>query len=89
MGKRNDSTSVVDSELRVIGTTNLRVIDASIMPTIVNANTNAPSIMIGEKGSDMIREAWSKHYEVTQRLTATFYKKPSSSSKLCFYSQLV
>ncbi|CAG7816039.1 unnamed protein product, partial [Allacma fusca] len=44
---------VVDSEFRVLKTRNLRVIDASIMPTITNANLNIPSIMIGEKGSDV------------------------------------
>ena len=44
----------VDEELRVIGVPGLRVIDASIMPTIVSGNTNAPVIMIGEKGADII-----------------------------------
>jgi choline dehydrogenase len=50
----NDETSVVDDKLRVHGIENLRVIDASIMPTIVAGNTNAPVIMIGEKGAEMI-----------------------------------
>ncbi|AEP31401.1 GMC family oxidoreductase [Brumicola nitratireducens] len=53
----NDDMAVVDHELRVHGVDGLRVADASIMPTIINANTNAPSIMIGEKCADMIRNS--------------------------------
>ena len=47
MGHRSDPKAVVDSELRVIGTKRLRVIDAGIMPTVVTVNTNGPTIMIG------------------------------------------
>ena len=46
--------SVVDPELRVYGTEGLRVADASVMPTITRANTNATAIMIGEKAADLI-----------------------------------
>lgn len=52
-----DAMAVVDHELKVHGIKGLRVADASIMPAIINANTNAPSIMIGEKCADMIRMA--------------------------------
>ena len=49
-----DATAVVDERLRVHGIERLRVVDGSIMPTVVSGNTNAAIVMIGEKGADMI-----------------------------------
>ena len=49
-----DDGAVVDPQLRVFGVDGLRVIDASVMPIITSANTNAASIMIGEKGAAMV-----------------------------------
>lgn len=56
MGPVTDPNAVVDSRLKVHGIKGLRVIDASIMTFITRGNTNAPTIMIGEKGSDLIKE---------------------------------
>lgn len=64
MGAPNDRSAVVDPELRVNNVEGLRVVDASIMPSIVRGNTNAPSIMIGEKGADMIIKHWLRHTEL-------------------------
>jgi choline dehydrogenase len=52
------SDAVVDSRLRVYGVAGLRVVDASIMPTIVTGNTNAACLMIGEKAADLLVEAY-------------------------------
>lgn len=50
----NDGLAVVDANLKVHGLDGLRVVDSSIMPTMPSSNTNAASIMIGERGADLI-----------------------------------
>ena len=56
MGAATDPTAVVDARLRVHGIDGLRVVDASVMPTITSGNTNSPTIMIAEKGAAMVTE---------------------------------
>ncbi|MBM3941624.1 MAG: mycofactocin system GMC family oxidoreductase MftG [SAR202 cluster bacterium] len=58
MGPASDPTAVVDQRCRVRGLESLRVVDASVMPEIVRANTNATAIMIGERAADLIKEDW-------------------------------
>jgi choline dehydrogenase len=64
----NSSSAVVDDQLRVRGVTGLRVIDASIMPSIPSGNTNAPTIMIAEKGADLILKEAGDHLHSDKRL---------------------
>lgn len=59
MGPKSDKEAVVDSKLRVYGIEGLRIVDASIMPKLVTVNTNGPSMMIGERGADFIKEQWT------------------------------
>ncbi|XP_061391342.1 glucose dehydrogenase [FAD, quinone]-like [Musca vetustissima] len=60
MGAEEDMEAVVNSRLKVKGVRNLRVADASIMPSITSANINGPTIIIGEKAADMIKEDWAE-----------------------------
>jgi choline dehydrogenase len=64
MGPTYKNESVVDEALKVINIEGLRVIDASIMPKITSGNTNAPTLMIAEKGSDFIKKQWLKKDEL-------------------------
>ena len=56
MGLPSDPMAVVDDRLRVTGIERLRVVDASVMPTITSGNTNAPTMMIAEKGAAFVAE---------------------------------
>ena len=54
MGRESDAAAVVDTKFRVRGIERLRVIDASIMPTITSGNTNSPTVMIAERASGIL-----------------------------------
>lgn len=79
MGPGTDKAAVVDPELRVYGIHNLRVVDASIFPKIPGAHLYAPTLMVGEKASDIIKNHWLKleHAYPSSRLPAETYYQTS------------
>ena len=76
MGSAIDRRSVVDNKLRVLGgIQGVRVADASIMPTIISGNTNAPAIMIGERVSDFIKLAYGASTQSHTKFTIPGYQQ--------------
>jgi len=80
MGTDDDRHAVVDTKLRVRGTTGLRVVDASIMPTIVGGNTMAATVMIGEKAADVILEAWDEENRMEEPATVSAVERRGDTS---------
>jgi choline dehydrogenase len=78
----SDVGAVVDPELRVNGIDNLRIIDASVMPKITSANTNAPTLMIGHKGADLVLARHSTQGQAARAAQAVNYRNPNLNMEL-------
>lgn len=76
MGRADDPMAVTDSKTRVHGLRNLRVVDASIMPSVVSGNLNGPTIMLAEKAADIIRGR-----DPLPKSTAPVFKTPSEGQR--------
>jgi len=76
MGSVDDPLAVTDSKARVIGLQNLRVIDASIMPSVVSGNLNGPTIMMAEKAADIVRGR-----EPLPKSNAPVYETPATGQR--------
>ena len=79
----NDAASVVDERLRVHGLHQLRIADASVMPTLTSANTNAPIMMIGEKASDLILATASKAVRCQKTLNLSVHNHRRCDWPIC------
>lgn len=81
MGPDWDPDAVVNPQLQVYGVRGLRVVDASIMPTLPSAHTNAVVLMIGEKGADLVKEFWRNPANYHQNSSNAFAHSSSFSHK--------
>lgn len=79
MGPVEDLGAVVNDQLQVYGVTNLRVVDSSIFPSVPSAHLQAPTVMVAEKASDMIKETWKNVEENDKHPNSGCYSHPSGN----------